>query len=64
MLRVLFQLIIRAPAPVVVFVFNIGTSSMKQIVIKALAEILRAIAAAALAAVGLSASGCAFVPVL
>ena len=63
MLPVPFLLTIRVPVPVVVFVFN-GDLPMKSIVVKAIAEILRAIAAAALAAVGLSASGCAFVPVL
>lgn len=37
---------------------------MKSIIVKALGEILRVISAAILAAAGLSASGCAFVPVL
>lgn len=53
---------------VVAFACNVSTwkqeAVMKSIIIKAIAEILRAVAAAALAAAGLSATGCAFVPVL
>lgn len=59
---VLFPLIILVLAPVAVFVSK--GENMKTVIVRCIAEILRAVAAAALAAVGLSATGCAFVPVL